>query len=124
MALSDSISTAMLGAFGGAVATAIVGFGWGGWVTGGAADTMASEKVEAAIVEAFTPLCVASAEAAPGQLGQLVKTSNWDRGDYVIKAGWVAEGLEERHRSMIARACATQVVEDIEAKAAADKPKG
>ena len=37
---------------------AIVGFTWGGWVTGGRADTDATQRANAAVVVALTPVCV------------------------------------------------------------------
>ena len=38
---TDMIKSSVYGAFGGAVALAVVGFGWGGWVTAGSAELMA-----------------------------------------------------------------------------------
>jgi hypothetical protein len=44
----------------GAVAVAIVGFSWGGWVTGGKAESSASTRAAAAVVAALAPVCVAN----------------------------------------------------------------
>jgi len=46
------------GAIVGAVALAIVGFNWGGWVTGGAADKQAVIAAHDAAVMALVPICV------------------------------------------------------------------
>ena len=42
----------------GAIATAIIGFSWGGWVTGGSAETLAARRAATAVVAALTPICV------------------------------------------------------------------
>ena len=47
----------------GAALTVIVGFNWFrsgfGWVLGGTAEKAASERVDVALVAAYTPVCVA-----------------------------------------------------------------
>lgn len=67
---------------------------------------------EAAIVLAFTPLCVARAEQQPDQIELLKKQSTWSRSEFVIKAGWVAN-VTEKYRSEVARVCGTTIVEAI-----------
>ena len=39
--IKDKISTGVWAAIGGAILTMIIGFNWGGWVTGGTAQSMA-----------------------------------------------------------------------------------
>ena len=46
------------GAAAGAVATIIVGFGWGGWVLGKTADNNAAMLVNTALVKAYGPVCI------------------------------------------------------------------
>ncbi len=72
--------------------TILVGFKWGGWVTGGTAEEMA----ETAAVEARVELAVASCIVRFGRgsdvnarLAKLKKTDSWERGSYMEKAGWV-----------------------------------
>ena len=119
MEISASVKPAIWGAIGGAIAATVVGFVWGGWVTGGKAVIMADNSAEAAIVLAFTPLCIARAEQQPAQLELLKKESRWSRGDFVVKAGWVAN-VTEKYRSDVASACAAAIVEAMDAAA---KPK-
>ena len=45
------------GAVGGAVLCAIVGFTWGGWVTGGSARQQAAGSARDAVVAALAPIC-------------------------------------------------------------------
>ena len=43
--------SALWGAAAGAIALAIVGFSWGGWVTGGTAETLAKNRAATAVVD-------------------------------------------------------------------------
>ena len=114
MKVPASVKPAIWGAIGGAIAAMIVGFVWGGWVTGGTAGQMASAGAESAIVLAFAPLCVAKAELQPEQIARLKEASSWARDKFVVEAGWVAN-VSERYRSAVAEACALTVVEALEA---------
>ena len=110
MNVPASVKPAVWGAVGGAVAAIIIGFTWGGWVTGGTARELAATGADAAVVQAFVPLCVLKAEQAPEQLEPLKAESSYRRGDYVKKAGWV-DNVSEKYRSAVANACAQAVAE-------------
>jgi hypothetical protein len=75
----------------GAIAISIVGFGQMGWISGGTADRMATERANAAVVAAFVPFCVAKAQQDTDK-AKLVKlggeTSSYSRRQIVIDAGW------------------------------------
>ena len=64
---------------------------------------------------ALTPLCVAKGEQQPEQLVLLKKESTWSCDAFVTKAGWVAN-VNEKYRSAVASACATALVEAMDAK--------
>lgn len=115
MSLSEWIKPLAFGVVGGAIAATVVGFVWGGWVTSGTAMRMESASAEAAIVQAFTPLCVAKAEKEPEQIALLKEESSWNRDDFVVEAGWV-DNVREKHRAEVASACAKVVLEAMEAK--------
>ncbi len=115
MNVRESVKPAVWGMIGGAAAAIIIGFLWGGWVTGGTAGKMEAASAEAAIVLAFTPLCVAKAEQQPEQILLLKEESNWKRDDFVTKAGWV-DNVSEKYRSAVAGACASTVVEGMKAE--------
>jgi hypothetical protein len=117
MPVPAAVKPAVWGAIAGAIAAIIIGFVWGGWVTGGTAGRMAVTGAEAAIVQAFTPLCVARAEKEPEQLVRLKEESSYSRDDFVVKAGWV-DNVDEKYRSEVAEACASTVVEAMEAPTA------
>ena len=115
MQVPASVKPAVWGAIGGAVAAMIIGFSWAGWVTGGTAGKMATTSAQDAVVLALTPACVLQAQQQPEQLVLLKKAGSWNRSDFVIKAGWVAN-VNEKYRSAVANACATALVEAIDAK--------
>lgn len=55
----DKIKLGLWSAVGGAILLAVVGFTWGGWVTGGTAQAMAEELAANQVAERFAPFCVA-----------------------------------------------------------------
>ena len=122
MNVPEWVKPAAWGVVGGAIAAIFVGFFWGGWVTGGTAGQMAATSAETAIVQAFTPLCVAKAEQQPEQIVLLKNESSWKRDDFVVEAGWVAN-VNEKYRGDVARACASAVLEAMEAKPTATRAK-
>lgn len=103
---------AFWGAVGGAVALAIVGFTWGGWVTGGKAEASAAQRVNAAVVTALAPVCVEKFQHSAGvgpNLEALKKTESWSRGEFVEKGGWATlPGSQSPEQvTAVATACAT-----------------
>ena len=117
MHVPASVKFAIWGAIGGAVAAMIIGFSWGGWVTGGTAGKMATTSAQDATVLALTPVCVLKAEQQPDQVVLLKKESSWSRGNFVEKTGWVAY-VNEKYRSAVASACGLALVEALDAKPA------
>ena len=91
------------------VLTMIIGFAWGGWVTGGTAQKMAEQMAEDAVVKRLAPMCVVQFNRDPGKdqkLKELKETSGWQRGDYVGKQGWATMPGEEKPDSKVAEECA------------------
>ena len=119
MNIPTQVKPAAWGVVGGAVAAMIIGFSWGGWVTGGTSHKAGAAQAADAVVQVLVPLCVAKAEAEPEKLIALKKESSYMRDSFVVKAGWVST-VSEKYRSDVAKACATTVVEAMDA--AAKKP--
>jgi alpha/beta superfamily hydrolase len=97
------------GAVGGAVACMIVGFSWGGWVTGGTARAQAATTARDAVVAALAPICADRFRAqgdAPAQIAALAKASSWERGRVVEKSGYALMPGSKTTDSDVARACA------------------
>jgi len=102
---------ALWGIAGGAVAMAIVGFTWGGWVTGGKAESEASQRADAAVVAALAPVCADKFQHAgdfAANSAALKKTDAWSQGDYVEKGGWATMPgpKNDEQVSEVAKACA------------------
>lgn len=105
----ESITRLLQGAAVGAVATLIVGFYWGGWVTGGTAKDMTQRSSKAAVVAALSPICVDrfqhSAEAA-ANLVELKKVASYQQGNFIEKGGWAKMPGSDTSNSAVAEACA------------------
>ena len=105
-----AVRAALWGAAVGAVALAIVGFSWGGWVTGGTAETLAKNSAATAVVAALTPICVEKFQQAAGASANLAEmkkaTYSWDQSKFVEKGGWATMPGSTEPNSAVARACA------------------
>lgn len=91
------------------ILTMIIGFAWGGWVTGGTARSMAEKLAEDAVVKRLAPICVVQFKQAPGKdqkLKELKEASTYQRGEYVEKQGWATMPGEEKPDSKVAEECA------------------
>ena len=105
-----AVPPALWGAAAGAIALAIVGFNWGGWVTGGSAETLAKSRAATAVVAALTPICVdkfRQAADASANLAEMKKAAYvWDQSKFVEKGGWATMPGSTEPNSAVARACA------------------
>ena len=91
---------ALVGAGAGAVAAMIVGFSWGGWVTGGTASEMAAKASRNAGEQLVASICVeafvADANAA-GNLVLLKEAKTYERDNFIEDGGWIiVPGLEKQ----------------------------
>jgi hypothetical protein len=92
-----------------AVLTMIVGFTWGGWVTGATARTMAVTTGEDAVAKRLAPICVVRSALDPQRdvkLKALKDVSTWERGDYIKKQGWATMQGEKEPDGRVADECA------------------
>jgi alpha/beta superfamily hydrolase len=108
MEMPKNISTILWSAAGGAAAAMIVGFSWGGWVTGGSARTAQTSASHDAVVVALAPICAdrfrAQSDSAT-KIAELAKSSSWDRGNVVAKSGYATMPGSKDPDSDVARAC-------------------
>ncbi|HZS83560.1 MAG TPA: hypothetical protein VFA50_11855 [Stellaceae bacterium] len=81
------------------IATIVIGFTWGGWVTGGTAAQMASAAADNANAKLAAAFCVNQFEKSPdaaAKFASLKKTDSWERDDFITKGGWVTlPGVKE-----------------------------
>ena len=94
----------------GAAALAIIGFTWGGWVTG-SNNRVGAAGVQTELVEALRPVCVDKfnrASDAPARLLELKKVASWwDRERFVRDNDRAKFGKESNSR--VGGACAGQL---------------
>ena len=111
---SEKIKQGLWGAAGGAVVLAVIGFTWGGWVTGGTAQNMAEEMAENAVVDRLALICVEKFNRGlenVQKLEELKETDRWQRDDYVGEQGWATMPGEDKPDSKVAKKCADMLME-------------
>jgi alpha/beta superfamily hydrolase len=111
MKLPVQMKPVLWGITGGAIALAIVGFTWGGWVTGSKAETAASQRATAAVVAVLAPVCAEKfklASDASANLVELKKVDSWSQGEFIEKGGWakIAGSNPPEQVTAVAKACA------------------
>ncbi len=108
MNIPEGLKPGLMGAAVGAVALAVVGFTWGGWVTGGTAKEMAADQAKLEVIAALVPICIQQSSQDPQvveTLAQLREASSYQRSDMLMKAGWATmPGSSEPNRN-VAKAC-------------------
>jgi hypothetical protein len=105
---------ALWGALGGAIALAVVGFNWGGWVTGSKAEADATRRANDAVVLALAPVCLDKFDKGADSVASRValkKTESWSQTEFVEKGGWATmPGSNPPERvTAVARACASLI---------------
>jgi len=105
----ESLKRLLQGAAVGVAATLAIGFGWGGWMLGSTAKTLADSTASSAVVAAIAPICVdqfqRGADAAVN-LTALKKTDAWQQAAYVEKGGWAIMPGSKAVDSGVPQACA------------------
>jgi hypothetical protein len=90
--MEQKLTSGLVGAGIGALALAILGFTWGGWMTNNAAQVMSRQAAYAATVKALSPICVANFERAADAQAQLVAFKKigyaWEREKFVREGKW------------------------------------
>jgi hypothetical protein len=111
--------TALAWACAGSVAaTLIVGFTWGGWVTGGTAQEMTAKAGDQARSELASVICVENFLANPNARAQLVELKalnlSYKQRQFVESAGWAtmpkAESANRDAADLCAKALASMEV--------------
>lgn len=89
----------------GAGAAMIIGFNWGGWITG----SKSQATTEAAVLSTRAAICVAQFVKGPKyqeRLKDLKATNSWERHAVIEKGGWDRMPGEEKAVPAVGRACA------------------
>ncbi len=108
----ESVTRLLQGAAAGAVATLVIGFYWGGWVTGGTAKDMVQRSTSTAVVTALSPICVDKFQHSSGAVANMVelkKVSSYQQGTFIEKGGWATFPGSDAANSSVAQACANML---------------
>ena len=106
-----AVKPACWGAVGGVIGLTIIGFTWGGWVTGKTAQQLARKEANAAVVKVLTPFCIANFQSAPDAVAKLASLKkidlSWQRESFVRENKWAQIGKEQD--SGVIDACAAEL---------------
>jgi alpha/beta superfamily hydrolase len=110
------LSPGLYGAAAGAAALAIIGFSWGGWVTGGEATRMAASQARLEVVAALVPVCVEQSKQDPrvrATLSEMKDAHSYQRSDILMKAGWATMPGSTDPNRQVASACMDKLAEQF-----------
>ena len=105
----ESLKRLLQGAAVGVLASLVIGFGWGGWMLGSTAKTLADSAADSAVVAAIAPICVDQFQrsaAAANNLTELKKANVWEQATFVEKGGWAMMPGSKAVDSGVPQACA------------------
>jgi hypothetical protein len=95
-------------------AALVIGFGPGGWVSGGTARKMAGEAAATAHNQLAAAVCAEEfmrAADARIRLAKLRALDWWQRDDQIADGGWATMPGEKEADSVVAQLCATRLTE-------------
>ena len=96
------------GALVGAGAVSILGFTWGGWVTGGTANDRAMAMSRDDVVASMVPVCLDMARSDPARVDKIETiraASTYQRRDALMTVGWATMPGTDAPNRDIAQAC-------------------
>jgi hypothetical protein len=109
----EKIKLGSWSAIGGAAVLALIGFNYGGWVTGGTAAAMAKEIAADAVADRLGEICVAQfdRDSEKGEkLKEMKGKAPWDKGRYIEKQSWAIMPGDDKPDSKVADACAKHLI--------------
>ena len=108
----EKIKLVSWGVVGGSLVTMYVGFNAAGWMTDGAARTMAKEISATAVAERLGTICVAQFNRDTAKSQKLIDMKGkdtWDKSRYIDTQSWVIMPGEDKAESGVSEACAKQL---------------
>jgi len=104
----DWLKPYVLGAASGAALAMVVGFTWGGWMTGSDARQMSKTMSHDNVIAALVPICVAKAKAdssREAKLETIRDASRYQQRQALMDAGWATMPGTEIPNRDLAQAC-------------------
>jgi uncharacterized protein YcfJ len=108
MTTPEWLRPGIYGALIGAVVVGVVGFSFGGWMTGANADKMASAMAHDNVIAALMPICVDMAQNDTDRIAKLATikaATSFRRRDAVMETGWATVPGSETPNRDLAQAC-------------------
>ena len=90
------------------ILTVVIGFAWGGWVTGGSSLAAGVAVGKDAVIQRLAPICVAQFNLDPDKatkLTELTALTTYKQAQYVQDQGWATMPGEAKPDSKVAAAC-------------------
>ncbi|PLW75293.1 hypothetical protein [Cohaesibacter celericrescens] len=107
---------ALLSAGAGAIALAVVGFNWGGWMTSSSANELSEKSTVAAVAAVLMPYCLQHSKTDPKAvevMAELKAASSYQRRGIVEKAGWATPLGGEKPDRALAQSCQAELTKDM-----------
>jgi len=108
MTIPEWLKPGIYGVIIGGIAVSVLGFSWGGWVTGDGASKMATTMAQEEVVAALVPLCLEKSLADPDRvaiLETIKSVSSFNRHKEIMAAGWATAPGGDTPDRELARAC-------------------
>lgn len=113
---TETLKHGAVGVVAGAIALAIVGFSWGGWVTSETAQRMASDHARLEVVSALVPICIQQSKQDPQAaktIAELKSAKSYQRTNLLMSAGWATmPGSSDPNRA-VADACVDRLAAEF-----------
>lgn len=116
MKIPEWLKPGIYGAAVGAIAITVVGFSWGGWVTGGTADKMAADRARKEVVAALVPICLEQSSEDPQvaeTLAELKEANIYKRSEMLMEAGWATMPGSSDPNRQVATACMAKLADQF-----------
>jgi hypothetical protein len=118
MKISPNVKPALWGAVGGAIACAILGFTWGGWVSNSSATAMAQEHANVEIAKVLAPICLQQFQQQPDAATKMAElkglTGSYQMASFVEKSGAATMPGSDKWLKGVGQACAELLVKAVQ----------
>ena len=108
MTTPEWLKPGIYGALLGAALVGIGGFSWGGWMTRGGAEELATSMAEDEVIAALVPVCLEISRTDPNRVVQMAairEASAFQRRNVVMDAGWATVPGADAPSRELALAC-------------------
>lgn len=96
------------------VATLVLGFTWGGWMTGSSARKAVVQAGYDARADMAAAICVKRFSGSPDRVANLATlkgTDTWKRDEFIVKGGWLKIDGQDEDVSGASTLCAQRLIE-------------